>query len=40
MAKELEMAGKEDRITYIRQHHGAMMEQYKLTTEAVEKAVR
>ena len=40
MAKALEMAGKEDRITYIRQHHGAMMEQYKLTTEAVEKAVR
>ena len=40
MAKALEMAGKEDRITYIRQHHGAMMEQYRLTTEAVERAVR
>ena len=40
MAKALEMAGKEDRIAYIRQHHGAMMEQYRLTTEAVEKAVR
>ncbi len=37
MAKALEMAGKEDRITYIREQHKAMLTQYRITLEAAER---
>lgn len=40
MAKALEMAGKEDRITYIREQHRAMLEKYQLTLDAVERIMR
>ncbi len=40
MAKALERAGKEDKITFIREQHSAMMEQYQATIEAVERAMR
>lgn len=40
MAKALEMAGKEDRITYIREQHKAMLEKYQLTLDAVERVMR
>jgi CheY-like chemotaxis protein/HPt (histidine-containing phosphotransfer) domain-containing protein len=40
MARNLEMAGKEDRISYIREQHAAMMKQYEKTLDAIERGMR
>lgn len=36
MAKELEFAGKEDRIDYIREHHDELMEYFGRLKEELE----
>ena len=36
MAKELEFAGKEDRIDYIREHHDGLMEYFGRLKEELE----